>query len=171
MDMTSIRWASETEDHGVEKLLTTLDRALDAASIAFWMQAEAKRHIQDRAKKRFASEGDDVSGPWAPLAPATIADRLRQQYPAGPILHRTGELEDYIVNSQGSMDIGSASVSFETPEATGDPELAAKFNTAQIGTGRVPARPVIGLNASDAETLLTSLSYNIQTALETGILT
>jgi len=169
--MTGFLWSSEAEDLGVTKVLTALDRAIDSASLAFWMQGEAKHHLSERAAIRFSGEGDDVSGPWAPLSPVTIADRLRQQYGSGPILHRSGGLEDYIVNASGTMTMDPSGVTFQTPEPTGDPVLQAKFNTAQSGArGVVPARPVVGLNETDAATLLNSLAMSIQAAIEGGIL-
>lgn len=169
--MTGFLWSSQAEDLGVTRVLNSLDHALDSASLGFWMQGEAKQHVSNRAAARFGSEGDDVSGPWAPLSPVTIADRLRQQYGSGPILHRSGGLEDYIVNASGSMTMDPSGVTFQTPEPTGDPTLQAKFNTAQTGArGAVPARPVIGLNETDAATLLNSLAMSIQAAIEGGIL-
>lgn len=41
--------------------------------------------------RNFAAEGRPRR--WAPLQPATIADRVRQGYGAGPILERTGALK------------------------------------------------------------------------------
>lgn len=172
MVMTSINWSSTSEDESVRRVFSALDRALDSASLAFWMQAEAQPHVDERARKRFESEGDDVSGRWAALAPYTIEDRLRQQFPEGPILHRTGELEDYIVNNPGSMQIDPSGVTFETPNPTGDPVLNAKMNTAQYGypPRNIPQRAIVGMNQSDAETLLNSLTNTIQAALEGGLI-
>ncbi len=170
--MTGMMWTSTAEDEGTNRVLSAVERAISSASLAFWMETAAKTHIQERARARFASEGDNVSGPWQALAPATIADRIAQQYPPGPILHRTGALEDYIVNNPGVMLVDPEAVVFETPAPSSDPELAAKYLTHQAGSPsrRIPARPMVGLGVEDAATLLYSLTEGIEIAIKEGIL-
>lgn len=149
--------------------VNALELAISNASMAMWLDATANTYIQSRAAQRFASEGDDISGPWAPLSPATVANRIAEGYPgANPILHRTGELEQYITKSNGTITDTGADVTLQTP---GPPsgELAVKVQTAQKGKGRTPARPIMGINETDVEVLLISLSTHITEAIGGGL--
>ena len=70
------------------------------------------------------------------------------------------------------MLVGPEAVVFETPAPATDPELAAKYLTHQMGSPgqRIPARPMVGLNETDAATLLYSLTASLEIAIKEGIL-
>jgi hypothetical protein len=129
------------------------------------MQASVETYVKERAQRRFDSEGDDVSGRWAALRQATIDIRTEAGYSAGPINVRTGALEDYITNSEGAYLVEGGDALMVYPgRAPGSASnetgsLAAKLVAAQQGLADpyTPARPVIGMNESDALAITLSL--------------
>lgn len=115
-------------------------------------------YLEQRAGARFKSEGDDVTGPWTPLKPATVAIRVSEGYGgAHPINKRTGELERYIMSSSMVAIAGGVQV-FQPSQTQGvSAKLKKKFAGAQRGENSAPPRPVIGLNERDLGATLTSL--------------
>lgn len=150
---------------GVEAMLMRLETALAPPGLATWLEYGVEPIIQLRAKERFDTEGDDVTGQWLPLKPYTQMVRAQSGFPPDhPINVRTGELERYITQSDGDVQMypGGASMNYPGTNPTGT--LADKVSTAQVGSadGRTPARPVLGLNIHDLEAVLFSLASFIQ---------
>lgn len=158
------------DDRGVLEMLNVLDTALNPVAIAQFLGATVDPYVRQRAAKRFAKEGDDVTGKWQPLSEATVAIREQMGYGAGPINFRTGELKDYITQVHGNTNIFPWGASLTLPgDAGGDAELSVKFKHAQQGgvsdAGKpFPARPVLGLNEADLVYVLTALAGYINTA-------
>lgn len=128
--------------------------------LGHWMRDDLHDLLEKRASERFASEGDDASGAWAPLKPATWVQRVRKGFsPAHPINVRTHDLQNFILGSSGSV-VGAGTWNYIWP---GDPpsgELMDKMQTAQRGRARpntVP-RPVVALGAGDYGKIVDSLS-------------
>lgn len=158
------------EIRSVERLLASLSMAVGPASMASFLGGPMQEALQERAQERFAREGSDLDGgwsSWAPLKDATVAIRLASGFGAGPINRRTGEMERYITQSPGSVNVTSdgAMMTFPGQEATG--ELAEKVKTAQAGKQSPPtqARPVIGLATEDLEFALVGMGRWITTAM------
>lgn len=166
--MTSVFVDAQTT--AVRTALTKLHMALQPLMLLPWMNAVLEPYFQQRAVQRFQSEGDDVSGKWAPLKPATINIRTTGQidYGAGPINVRTGALERYVTESQGFYTTLSGEAVMVYPgnapkgsNVTGN--LADKLRAAQQGLpasgnqGPTPPRPVIGVNERDLGSVLTFL--------------
>ena len=142
---------SADPDSPVFRTLDKLDLTLSPASIAGFLKNFVVSYLQGRAEQRFAMEGDDASGKWAPLKQSTIAIRQSEGYGAGPINVRTGELREYVVGNPGtiSMDVGAT---LEWPTGLPDSgDMFFKYRVAQSGTmnGRVPARPVAAISFHD----------------------
>ena len=84
---------------------------------------------------QFEMEGDPK---WKPLAPRTIAQRLRLGFGAGPILYRTGSLREAWSTETGqtreitptSLYIGPEKVSY------------AKYHQSRLPRTRIPRRPL-----------------------------
>jgi len=90
-----------------------------------------------------AFEAEDTSGlPWAPLAVATVKERVRLGYGgAHPILVREGTLESSLINSDDPRQI------LDIQESGGDRSVRIgsddpRFGWHQEGTGHIPARPM-----------------------------
>lgn len=157
----------EGDDRQVARMLARLNTTLDPVSLGFWLDTKVDPWVRRRASERFAKEGDDVSGAWAPLKPATA--RFRQNHPQGPfppfhpINKRTGELERYITQSDNEVRITTGSAHLIMPGTPPRGELKKKVTTAQAGKPypKTVARPVMGLNERDLLAVLTDLSLFI----------
>ncbi len=164
---TAFNVVYEVDDRGVQKLLRRMDTALDPTAIAAFMGAVIHPYIQKRAKGRFASEGDDVSGKWDPLKEATNSFRIHSQPsypPEHPINARTGELERYITQSNPYISPTPAGAVYRYPGAPAKGELRTKVETAQIGKPdpNTRPRPVLGMNENDLAFVVTALATYIQ---------
>ena len=152
--------------HQVDAMLAYLSSALGGPMLMAYM-ATVGEYVQERARSRFSSEGDDVSGPWHPLTQVTQNIRASYGFPAAsPINKRTGELEAYITQSTYSVTpfaLG-ATVTYPGGRPSGKRSLREKMKTAQEGRSHPAtlARPVLGLNERDLLYVLTSLAFMIQ---------
>lgn len=134
----------------VEQKLASLMFALQSNNLLAFLTTQVEPFLIERASRRFATEGDDVTGVWAPLKPATQAIRASENYGAAhPINVRTGELARFITGSPFKKEVDSTGASLTFPERQPSGKLGKKFKGAQQGEGRAPARPVIGLGATD----------------------
>ncbi len=158
------------DDKGVQAQLLALDTALNPLAVAALLGAEVTPYLAMRAKGRFAEEGDDVTGKWAPLSEATQNIRAAgaQQGmwnvgPAHPINVRTHEMENYVTSGLGDLLPTAYGAVLRYPRPQRSAELQKKMKTAQMGDGgRTPKRPVIGLNERDLTFVLTALAFHIQ---------
>ena len=125
-------------------------------------------YIQSRARDRFMSEGDDVSGPWAPLREVTQNIRAEStDISVGadhPINKRTGELEEYVTGSGYKFWPTAMGGTLRFPgSASGKQSVREKMKTAQKGRARpktVP-RPVLGFNETDLMFFQAALSFYV----------
>lgn len=106
------------------------DQALNMAP-AYQQISEYMLRSVDR---NFASEGRPNR--WQPLKPATIKERIRRGFGAGPILQRTGKLKDGFRTQFGSSRLSIVN---------GVPY----FMHHQYGTSKMPARVMIVLLPQD----------------------
>jgi hypothetical protein len=146
--------------------LVRLELLLRGESIAGWMQAVTIPFLRKRAEDRFAGEGDDVVGKWAPLKPYTILTRIQAGFGAGPINVQTGELKRFVTEGQFIIGWPADQATMRFPSAPPSGELRRKFTTAQKGRSdpRTPPRPVIGLGVKDSSEITTLLALYIQEA-------
>ena len=149
-------------------MLTRLDTALSPVGMAAFLTGAVEPWVRERAQDRFASEGDDVVGSWAPLQPATVDVRSRGEWAIGgehPINKRTGELENYITKSNGKAWPHALGATLTYPgKPSGKKSIVEKMKTAQTGRShpRTVARPVLGLNERDLLHVLTSLAFYVK---------
>jgi hypothetical protein len=169
--VTSVFVTIQTED--VESELARMELALQPYALMGWLKEIIEPYIQRRATQRFADEGDDVSGKWAPLTDATINFRTTGEidYGAEPINVRTGALRDYVTNSVGGYmsEDGDALMIYPGSPPSGSNatgSLEDKFLAAQQGLDdpRTPRRPVLGVNEKDLAFVLTELEIYVATA-------
>lgn len=146
-----------------------LEAAISATGIAFFLGKEVGPYLVERAKRRFRSEGDDVTGKWAPLMPATQAIREADTSitvgPDHPINHRTGELENWVTGT--AFKVAGGNLAFPGKAPSG--ELISKIKTAQQGKAspRTVARPVLGINQADMVFITSRLFFHIE-SISTG---
>lgn len=144
-------------------------------SLQNFLMGAARSFLQHRVDARFAAEGDDVSGKWAPLRPATGGIRAALGYrPFHPINVRSGELYKFVRNTF-RIRIDPASTVLTMP-GDGNARVTEKFRVAQKGGGKskvkgsrsigpnrpAPPRPVIGLSATDERALTQLLMEHIK---------
>lgn len=151
----------------VAELLTKLDTAMSLQAMLTFQGVEVEKILEHRASARFAQEGDDASGGWAPLLDSTIAIRQTQGYGSGPINVRTGQLEDYITNGGSQVKAIGSDTELTYPKPTSDPLMMAKVRTAQRGKNWPPTvpRPVLAVNETDMSEVMVALSFHINSAL------
>lgn len=159
----SVQVDIQVDQRSVYELLDRMDTGFSATAWAGFLVSTVGPYLAERAEMRFAKEGDDVSGKWAPLKESTKALRLEQGFPEGPINHRTGEMERYITGGFGAaIPLGPvALLTFPNPASPMNAELQEKVKTAQTGKTKpstVP-RPVLGLNATDAMFVVAAMSF------------
>lgn len=159
-------------DHrGVQATLHLMDTALNPVAIAGFLGAEVGPYLQKRGVARFASEGDDVSGKWAPLSEATQSIREKGREAgfwdvgdAHPINVRTHEMETYV--TQGSIQPAPTAYGarLSYPANRPNTELREKLRTAAFGRTEppTPRRPVLGVNEQDLVFVLKALAFHIQ---------
>jgi hypothetical protein len=154
------------DTHQVDMMLAYLDRLLSPAGMGAFLGLNVGPYLQSRARDRFQQEGDDVSGPWAPLASSTVEIRQRQgQSGAGPINRRTGELEAYVTEGQFRIVAHSLGATLTYPGNTpGRQSILQKMETAQTGRVFPPTvpRPVLGMNERDLMYIVTTLAFFIE---------
>jgi hypothetical protein len=114
---------------GVEQVNRNLHRMGDLAVDMRDPLQESAVVIQGGIDASFASEGPG----WAPLAAATVEDRVRRGFGPGPILDRTGALRR---GYQGADAVQADADELRIENAV----EYARFH--QTGTGNMPARRV-----------------------------
>lgn len=162
-------WTWYVQSRSAEYALDRLAEILTPDGLALWLGSEVGEYLKKRAEARFASEGDDVTGPWAPLQDATVQIRLGQNFGgAHPINRRTGQLEDWVVNSGWRAYPTSMGGSLAYPDNTPTGILLEKVQTAQKGSDnpRTPPRPVLGVNENDMLYVLSMFGTYIAEAVK-----
>lgn len=142
-------------------------------AMADWMQRVVAPFLQTRATRRFASEGDDASGKWEQLAIATRLIRRNMGFPpAHPINVRTGDLRDFVINTENIASTAQTAT-LQKPGKTGTSRLTEqKLRVAQRGglpprAGKTrgkagpnrpaPPRPVAAINRTDEDFIFNRL--------------
>lgn len=145
-------------------MLARAEHAISTVNIGQALRGSVADYLQERARERFASEGDDASGKWAPLSWVTVKMRQEQGYGSGPINQRTGEMLDYLSDAEGELFSNEKRVLLRWPdqELPGG-ELGSKILHAQGGSVDPPAvaRPVIAANETDLMGVLQRLGNQI----------
>jgi hypothetical protein len=159
------------DDKGVARLLRRVSTAVSPPAMAAMLTGVVAPYLSERAEARFANEGDDVVGRWAPLLPATQAarasGRANQQWTVGdahPINQRTHELHDYITGGHDPAYPHSlgATLAFPQISPTSRRGIVEKMKTAQLGKHDTVPRPVLGLNEQDLGFVLTAIAFHIK---------
>lgn len=168
---------TEWDTMATESLLSRTLRAVSGPSLAAWLTGPVDMYFKDDVIERFAFEGDNKSGDWAPLTETT--ERIRDALgfpPSDPINERTGELLDFVLNSREYMG-GDDWAGMNIP---GDPDsaaLEAKMIHAQQGAvdnalfpgATTPPRPVLAVDPTDMALLLQMLQMHVINFIAVGL--
>jgi len=152
-----LHWsAADLELYRVESALGRVDQFLRGPVVTT---------LQLRASERFAAQGDDASGKWAPLRWPTEQIRAFQGFgPKWPINIRTGDMRDWLLGDGGEVRAyrgGHARVNWPNKPSG---ELGEKYSTAQKGNKKknTVARPIVAMNAADSTLVRTEFSAWLQ---------
>lgn len=159
------------DDRAVQRSLNALEVALAGPSLHGFLTHSVEPYLRTRAKARFAGEGDDVVGKWAPLMPYTEAIRASKGYgPAHPINRRTGALENFITQGTNEFHTGPLDAALFMPGRNASPEMKRKIATAQVGRSLpdTVARPVLGMNQTDLIEVMVTLGGFVAEAVRRG---
>lgn len=119
---------------------------------------EAAEIVQKDAQKRIG-EYQDSTGPfntWAPLAEATVADRVANGFSPDEPLLRTGELRESIeVEAQGDKAV------------VGSRSDIAMYQ--ELGTSKIPPRPFLGPAAYDSKLSIGEMAAKTVIAWVSGL--
>lgn len=158
----------------VDRLISRLDFLLGPVGMTYFLAGQVTPYLKARARNRFASEGDEMSGPWAALSPVTASIRSTLGFPPDhPINHRTGALERWVVDSAPTVLMTPVVSVLTYPGTPPTGKLREKVITAQTGrtasktSGTVP-RPVLGMDATDYVAILAMLALSVETVGRTG---
>jgi hypothetical protein len=145
----------------------------DAPGLRKFLEDTADPYLQTRVRDRFSGEGDDASGQWLPLKPATESIRAALGYgPAHPINVRTGDMQDYLTNSRADVATLGQGAVLTFPPKGADALTAQKIETAQVGKNwpPTPARPVVALSVTDEAAIVMDLADYITQGLVARLL-
>jgi hypothetical protein len=151
--MTGFLIDIQTDVDGPQRIFAQLEAKVQQSSLADWLYNVVSPYVAERIQDRFSSEGDDVSGPWAPLRSTTEAFRTSKGFPPDhPINVRTHLMEGFLVGDPGRVSTSGAGVTLTHPGNTPGPLTALKIQAAQQGKTfpQTPPRPVIGLSNLDS---------------------
>lgn len=148
------------------RAITAIEYSLDGVGLAQFMRRDVEPYFRARARSRFANEGDDVVGKWAPLHPATEEYRDEQGFgSAHPINIRTEELFKKVTQGLNEIRVGGDGATFVMPGSSGQSRyFKQKLRTAQIGKPNNPKtvpRPVLGMGANDLIHVLERLALHV----------
>lgn len=99
--------------------------------------------VRQAYAENFSKQGS-AAGPWAPLAPSTVADRILKGFPgSAPILRRTGSYQDSFTNPNNADHISEVE---RTASGWTLAEGSQDIRTTTLNNGyaprNIPARPV-----------------------------
>lgn len=146
------------------KRMTALQDAISPEAIAQHHAATTTGFLKNRVLSRFESEGDDVSGKWAPLSDYTVQDRAARGFPpAHPILRRTGALRKWVMDSPPA----TTGETFMWPSKLppNNSHIAFAYWGAQVGRSNMPRRRIVVVNMADFLTIRQLLEHRIAVAL------
>lgn len=153
----------------VDEVMDKLLVFLSPIGTSLFLGSTIGPYLSKRAGERFAGEGDDVVGKWAPLKDSTVAIRESQNYPgAHPINRRSGELENWVVDGGWDAYPTGFGASLRYPGTRPSGELKDKVLTAQAGREfpKTVARPVLGVNENDLFFLIGAYTYAMEEAVK-----
>jgi len=149
------------EKSSVDAAIAMASAAVSPTSLAVFLATDAHETVIDRIDSRFKQEGDDASGPWAPLAyPTQVIRRSLGYGDMHPINVRTGAFLRWLQEGHPAIGIGRAGADYTYPGTAPHDRLTAdKFTTSQQGGPKAstPARPALAVNETDLGLITTRL--------------
>ncbi len=169
----AVRGDIEVDDKHVLYTIARYDAMVSPLGLQVFLETRVDPYLRARAEARFANEGDDVTGPWAPLKGSTEDIRASLGFPRShPINVRTGDLKEYVTRSPSeTVPFGSGAILTMPGAPSGNGEVDLAFRTAQVGSSNpyTHPRPVLGLGGKDATEIMMLLMFFIgEGVMKTG---
>lgn len=171
--MADFRLNIDVEDKEVLQYLSQIGQRISSQGLYAFLELNADPFLQLRLRSRFANEGDDAVGQWAPLAPATQAIRAGMGYGAAhPINVRTQDLLNYLTSSRADVEVTGSGATLTYPPRGASPSLDNKIRTAQQGKIQpaTPPRPVVALSQIDDTAITRDLAQYITQGLAWSVM-
>ncbi len=154
----------------VERMLEKVQDSLSPTGLDSFFNQRLAPFFRRRVSDRFAGEGDDASGEWAPLSNATVKIRESMGYPgAHPINVRSGSMKEFLEKAQGQTFPSEGATTFVFPGRSPGGKISERILNAQTGeNGREkknPVRPVLAVNPVDLEYAMYALMGYIEDGL------
>lgn len=155
----------------VESALAAAKYIAGPVGVSAMLKGPIIEYLQGQVRRRFASQSDRSTGPWAELSPATQQYRFMQGFnPTWPINVRFGDFRSFLENDRGSLSTHGFDVELTFP-GPADSSIEAKLIGAQTGQSKeardFPPRPVVSLDVQDAAAILGIMEAQIMIALKT----
>lgn len=159
------------DDSNAQQLLASLDKAFSAPELEMLLAGPVAVGLQQRAERRFESEGDATSGKWAELKQSTQLIRTLLGYsPSHPINVRDGDLRNFVTHTMGTVTPVADGAELNWPGPPG--AVTDKFRVAQQGSPAgenpwfnsaepTPPRPVVAFDEVDVAELLGLMSVHL----------
>jgi hypothetical protein len=150
----------------VQRMMERVMKVLAGGNLEAFLKGPAHEYLEHDIVQRFAYEGDKKSGDWAPLSDATQRIRQSLGYSPDDINIRQNEMFD-VLTHEADYYSGPFEAEMSLPGSAGQRgrmkdkmETATKgrANNPIAGFGPTPPRPVLSVDASDMEVLLTMLN-------------
>ena len=136
------------DDRVVQRRLAQLREAGSDLSPAM---REIAGHLLDSVNEAFADEASPAGKAWAPLKSATVRDRQRKRFRAGPILERSGDLASRILADwDDTSAVAGTNVVYAATHHFGDPRRG------------IPARPFLGVSADARGAVLQAIVDHLE---------
>jgi hypothetical protein len=144
----------------VDLLLGAIESTLLGQNLFQYLRDYMMPYMRQRTAQRFASEGDDASGKWAPLMEVTNDIREALGFPREhPINRRSGALENFLERGNIEFQMQADSAAMFYPGRPASSLLTEKLMTAQGGSRRAVARPVVALSQADMSYFVSNFSF------------
>ena len=139
--------------------IQALSERIGPAGMGVFFATHAVPLLQERAKARFANEGDDASGHWKPLAESTIKRREAKGQVPLKVNDRTGKMKEWVTNSPGRIFTTKGVTKLEWPGTAQNRTTSKKLKVAQMGlmSPFTHPRPVVAVDQADLLTILVTL--------------
>ena len=153
------------DTRSVSRLFVGLGATLDVMPAV--LRSDGVSAIRAGFARNFDREAE--RRPWAALAPATIAERLRLGFGPGPILRRTGALRRHVLQTPARITRTGSTIELRIKPGNSVGGVP-KYGPLAMGTSRMPGRPMVVLTPPEVARVVGVISRALRTrAIANGL--
>lgn len=150
MTVAGIFHATIVGDRRVQQLLTEMIDRVSGVEPAWPGVGDV---IAENLAEQFATEGAHLTGAWAPLSPAYLAQKLADGFPATKLLRTGAMASSFTSRPMAIEEYGARTARF------GSDDAKAQFH--QAGTSKMPQRQIINVTPDMADDVSSVLARYI----------